>query len=103
MGIDYFTQEESTVDIDNLVIVSPDAGGVYRAKQFADGLIARGAENVGLAMIIKQRAAASQISKMDLVGSVEGKECIIVDDIIDTAVLIYIYIIRGRCVWQPRS
>jgi ribose-phosphate pyrophosphokinase len=38
-----------------------------------------------LAMIIKQRAGAGKIAKMDLVGSVEGKDCIIVDDMIDTA------------------
>ena len=41
-------------------------------------------------MIIKMRAGAGQIDRMDLVGTVEGKTCIIIDDMIDTAVSIYI-------------
>merc|ERR1711934_1074221 len=39
----------------------------------------------GIAMIIKQRAAASKIERMDLVGNVQGKDCVIVDDMCDTA------------------
>ena len=66
------------------MVVSPDAGGVYRAKQFREGLNAMGL-NAGLAMIIKQREAANQVSQMDLVGDVDGCDCIIVDDMIDTA------------------
>lgn len=73
-------------DFNNLVIVSPDAGGVYRAKSFAEILSSRAQANVGLTMIVKQRIKANEIAKMELVGNVKGSECIIIDDIIDTAV-----------------
>lgn len=66
------------------VVVSPDAGGVARAKKFRDGLKKRGID-ASLAMIIKQRARANAIESMDLVGSVQGMDAIIVDDMIDTA------------------
>jgi len=66
------------------IVVSPDAGGVYRAKRFRDGLRDHGID-AGLAMIIKQRLAANMIERMDLVGNVEGCDCIMVDDMIDTA------------------
>lgn len=72
-------------DPNNIVVVSPDAGGVGRAKKFQERLTARGFHGAGLAMIIKQRKAASVIERMDLVGHVEGKDCIIIDDIVDTA------------------
>jgi ribose-phosphate pyrophosphokinase len=65
-------------------VVSPDAGGVYRAKRFRDGLKKHGVD-AGLAMIIKQRLQANQVGKMDLVGTVDGCDVIIVDDMIDTA------------------
>jgi len=68
----------------NTVIVSPDAGGVYRAKRFRDGLKSVGIE-AGLAMIVKQRERANHIAHMDLVGDVTDCDCIIVDDMIDTA------------------
>lgn len=44
-----------------------------------------GYEDIGLAMIVKQRPEASKIDRMDLIGSVEGKDVIILDDMIDTA------------------
>jgi len=66
------------------IVVSPDAGGVYRAKRFRDGLRELGIE-AGLAMIIKQRQGANMIESMDLVGQVDGCDCIMVDDMIDTA------------------
>ena len=69
---------------DKTVVVSPDAGGVYRAKKFRDGLKAMGID-ANLAMIVKQRAKANKISQMDLVGEVNGMDAIIVDDMIDTA------------------
>lgn len=71
-------------DLVNPVVVSPDAGGVERAKKFIEGLQANKI-NSHLAMIVKQRAGAGVIEKMDLVGSVEGCDAIIVDDICDTA------------------
>lgn len=77
-------------EFNNLVIVSPDAGGVYRAKSFAEILSNKTKSNVGLTMIVKQRLKANEVAKMELVGNVKGHDCIIIDDIIDTAVSIYI-------------
>lgn len=65
-------------------VVSPDAGGVYRAKRFRDGLSKIGVD-AGLAMIVKQRTRPNEIGRMDLVGDVQGCDVIMVDDMIDTA------------------
>lgn len=81
VGVSYF----GDMDLVNPVIVSPDAGGVYRAKQFREALSKKHDVDCGLAMIVKQRAKANEIDKMDLVGSVEGCDAIIVDDMVDTA------------------
>lgn len=82
VGIDHFGGK----DLYNPVIVSPDAGGVYRAKKFKEGLAYKYDMNdIGLAMIIKQRSRAGTVDTMDLVGEVENCDCIIVDDMIDTA------------------
>merc|ERR1719387_1831707 len=67
------------------VVVSPDAGGVYRAKTFQEGMIVRGFKDCALAMLIKHRPEANKIDRMDLVGDVDGRDAIIVDDIVDTA------------------
>jgi ribose-phosphate pyrophosphokinase len=61
------------------VFVSPDAGGVERARAFSKRL------NAGLAIIDKRRERANESEVMHLIGDVEGKDCIIVDDMIDTA------------------
>lgn len=83
VGVRHFT---ALPDLKNPVIISPDAGGVYRAKQFREGINSQKPElDAGLAMIIKQRLKAGEIEKMDLVGNVTGSDCIIVDDMIDTA------------------
>jgi len=82
VGVKYFVSKALV----NPVVVSPDAGGVYRAKQFREGLnLSKPGSDTGLAMIIKQRPKAGQIERMDLVGSVDGADVIIVDDMIDTA------------------
>lgn len=81
VGVTYF----GDMDLVNPVIVSPDAGGVYRAKQFREALSKKHDMDCGLAMIIKQRAKANEIDRMDLVGSVDGCDVIIVDDMVDTA------------------
>lgn len=47
------------------MVVSPDAGGVYRAKKFREGLAYRYGLDAGLAMIIKQRAKANEVSEGD--------------------------------------
>jgi len=81
VGVKYFGMK----DLLNPVIVSPDAGGVYRAKQFREGLAKNYNIEAGLAMIIKQRHKPGEIERMDLVGSVDNADVIIVDDMIDTA------------------
>lgn len=81
VGVTYF----GDMDLLNPVIVSPDAGGVYRAKQFREALSKKHEVECGLAMIVKQRAKANEIERMDLVGSVQGCDAIIVDDMVDTA------------------
>ncbi len=66
------------------VVVSPDAGGVERAKLFIDGLQSLGISSK-LAIIVKQRAGVGIVQSMHLVGEVRGKDVVIVDDICDTA------------------
>jgi ribose-phosphate pyrophosphokinase len=82
-GLEYFLGLD--LKGSSTVVVSPDAGGVFRAKKFREGLNQYGNIDAGLAMIIKQRSRANAIDRMDLVGNVEGMDCIIVDDMIDTA------------------
>lgn len=66
------------------VIISPDAGGVERAKFFIDGLQACGVKS-RMAVIIKQRSEPGVVESMHLVGRVQGSDVVIVDDICDTA------------------
>jgi ribose-phosphate pyrophosphokinase len=68
-----------TLSLDNLTIVSPDAGGVERARAYAKRL------GASLAIIDKRRFAKNQTEVMNIIGEVEGKNVFIVDDIIDTA------------------
>ncbi|CAM9878192.1 unnamed protein product, partial [Phaeothamnion confervicola] len=65
IGVQYFGDK----DLHNPVIVSPDAGGVYRAKKFRDGLQAKFDIDANLAMIVKQRVKAGEVDRMDLVGA----------------------------------
>ncbi|MDO8643755.1 MAG: ribose-phosphate pyrophosphokinase [bacterium] len=74
--LDYLIQQKMT---DNLVIVSPDAGGTERARAYAKRLKA------DLAVIDKRREAANQSEVMNIIGDVEGRNAIIVDDMVDTA------------------
>lgn len=62
-----------------LVIISPDAGGVPRARAYASRL------HAGLALIDKRRAEANQSEAMHLIGEVENKTALILDDMVDTA------------------
>lgn len=61
------------------VVVSPDAGGVERARAYSKRL------GAGLAIIDKRRAAPNESEVMHLIGDVRGRDCIVVDDLIDTA------------------
>ena len=64
---------------DNLMVVSPDVGSVARARTFAMKL------GTGLAIVDKRRERANQSEVMNLIGNVEGKDVIILDDMVDTA------------------
>jgi ribose-phosphate pyrophosphokinase len=63
----------------DLVIVSPDVGGVFRARQIARRL------DADLAIIDKRRERAGVSEVMNIIGEVEGRRCILVDDIVDSA------------------
>ncbi len=66
-------------NLPDLIIVSPDAGGTERARAFAKRL------DAGLAIIDKRRSGPNVSEVMHIIGDVEGKNCVIVDDMIDTA------------------
>jgi ribose-phosphate pyrophosphokinase len=74
--IEYF---QGRHDRRELIIVSPDAGGVERARAFAKRL------NVPLAIIDKRRTEANVAEVMNIIGEVRGKHCLMVDDLVDTA------------------
>ncbi len=65
---------------DNLVVVSPDVGGVVRARAIAKRL-----DDADLAIIDKRRPRANESEVMNIIGEVEGKSCVLVDDLVDTA------------------
>jgi ribose-phosphate pyrophosphokinase len=73
--IEYFRP----LNVPDLTVVSPDAGGVERARAFAKRL------NAPLAIIDKRREEANVAEVMNVVGEVEGRNCLLVDDLIDTA------------------
>lgn len=74
---DHFNQ----MDIDDLVVVSPDLGSVTRSRQFANSLKGE----VPIAIIDKRRPKANVSEVMNIIGEVEGKNVILMDDMIDTA------------------
>ena len=69
---------------DKICVVSPDAGGVARAKEFMENMFICGFKPT-LAITIKQRLQAGVVGDMHVVGNIAGCHCIIVDDICDTA------------------
>src|SRR5690349_23715403 len=64
----------------NIVIVSPDVGGVARARAFAKRL-----DDADLAIIDKRRPRPNESKVMNIIGEVEGKVCVLIDDLVDTA------------------
>ena len=67
-------------DYENLVVVSPDIGGVVRARAVAKQL-----HEVDLAIIDKRRPQANEAQVMNIIGDVDGRTCLLVDDMVDTA------------------
>lgn len=74
---DFFKKE---IDQDELVVVSPDAGGVVRAQSYAKRLM----KDADMAIIHKEREIPNHVARMKLVGDVQGKTALIVDDMFDT-------------------
>jgi ribose-phosphate pyrophosphokinase len=65
---------------DDLMVVSPDVGGVVRARALAKRL-----DDADLAIIDKRRPRANEAKVMNIIGDVRGRSCVIVDDLVDTA------------------
>lgn len=70
---------KANADLSNLVIAAPDTGGTKRANSYAKHL------EVDLAICYKQRKVANEIASMTVIGDVQGKDVIIIDDMVDTA------------------
>ena len=66
-------------NLDRTLIISPDVGGVVRARYIANRL------NIGLAIVDKRREAANISEVLNIIGDVKEKNCILIDDIVDTA------------------
>ena len=64
----------------NVMVVSPDIGGVVRARAIAKQL-----DDAELSIIDKRRPKANEIEVMNIIGNVEGRDCLLVDDMVDTA------------------
>lgn len=74
--VDYI---RSAVNLENAVMATPDVGGVKRANSYA--------KHLGIPMVIchKHRAKANEVAEMRIIGDVQGKDVILIDDIVDTA------------------
>ncbi|OWR27485.1 ribose-phosphate pyrophosphokinase [Saccharibacillus sp. O23] len=79
LGVPILAQYFRSKQIENPIVVSPDHGGVVRARKLADLL------NAPLAIIDKRRPEPNVSEVMNIIGNIEGKTAILIDDIIDTA------------------
>lgn len=77
-GLALFTAYIRSLQLDNLVIASPDVGGLGRARGFSKNL------NCDLVVIDKHRKKANEVASMQLIGNVEGSNVVLIDDLIDT-------------------
>ncbi|MFN4910909.1 MAG: ribose-phosphate pyrophosphokinase [Flavobacteriales bacterium] len=78
-GSTLFVPEIQKLNLENVVVAAPDAGGAKRANSYAKTL------NCGLALCHKNRKKANEIAEMTVIGEVDGKDVIIIDDMCDTA------------------
>ncbi len=69
---------QERLDLSNVMVVSPDVGGVVRARALAKRI------NAPLAIVDKRRERAGESEVMNIIGDVKGKNCILVDDIVDS-------------------
>ncbi|MEK6795369.1 MAG: ribose-phosphate pyrophosphokinase [Spirochaetota bacterium] len=77
-AVSVFTKRFKQLDHSNMIVVSPDIGGVVRARNFASHL------NLDIAIIDKRRQKANESEVMNIIGDVSGKDGVLIDDIIDT-------------------
>lgn len=77
--VKYYRNKLEGENLDDYVVVSPDVGSVARARRFAQNL------HVNLAIVDKRRQVANQCEVMNIIGDVKDKNCIILDDMVDTA------------------
>lgn len=73
--IDYI---KNNIDLSNAILCSPDSGGVHRVQKYGDKL------GLPMVSINKRRDKPNSVASMELIGSVEGKDVIIIDDMVDT-------------------
>jgi ribose-phosphate pyrophosphokinase len=78
-GSALFIEHVKQIDIPNLVVVAPDVGATKRARAYASRL------NCDLAMIDKRRPRPNEAEVVNLIGSVSGKNVLLIDDMVDTA------------------
>jgi len=78
-GTAVFVPYLETLNLDNLIFASPDVGGLARARRYSKHF------GVDLVVCDKQRKKSNVVDSMQLIGNVEGKDVILVDDLIDTA------------------
>ncbi len=74
-----FQRDIESRPMDDVIIVSPDVGGVVRARALAKRL------HVDIAIVDKRRPAPNHAEVMNIIGEIEGRHCILIDDIVDTA------------------
>ena len=79
VGMPILTKHFMEENMDNVVVVSPDHGSVTRARNMAQPL------NAPIAIVDKRRPEPNKSEIMNIIGDIEGKNCILVDDMIDTA------------------
>lgn len=79
-GSPVLNEDIASCDYRNVVVVSPDIGGVVRARAIAKQL-----DDSELAIIDKRRPSPGEAQVMNLIGSVDGRTCLLVDDMVDTA------------------
>jgi ribose-phosphate pyrophosphokinase len=79
LGVPILANYFKELNLENITVVSPDLGSVTRARKFADRI------DASLAIIDKRRPKANVSEVMNIIGDVEGKNVILIDDMIDTA------------------
>ncbi len=77
-GTAVFVPYIKSLELDNVIFASPDVGGVKRARSYAKHFSA------DMVVCDKHRERANQVASMQLIGNVEGMDCVLVDDLIDT-------------------